>query len=160
MSLFEDSQYQWRETYFVLFGRSDRPAADAVVKEIEQLGPRYELRGVAADEQGKLESLTLVSHADFAAMDVTYLSGDEVVEQVRELAQEMQGTALTEEENERLAKLPKCDARFDVYHFEEMTFEPDGDDEMLDPGALLLVLERLARVCNGVGVDPQSGTLV
>ncbi|MEQ8789426.1 MAG: hypothetical protein RIC55_24240 [Pirellulaceae bacterium] len=160
MSLFEDGHYQWRETYFVLFGKGDRPAAEAVVKSLEQLGPRYELKSVSADEQGKLESLTLLSHGDFAAMDVTYLSGDEVVEQVRELADEMRGTGLNAEENQRLEKLPHCDARFDVYHFEEMTFEPDEDDEMLDPGALLIVLERLARICNGVGVDPQSGTLV
>lgn len=160
MSLFEDGRYQWRETYFVLFGQQDRPQAQVVVDSLSQLGPRYELQGVTADDQGRLESLTLLCHHDFSAMDVTYLSGEEVAEQVRELTDEMHGVSLNDGEREKLARLPECDARFDVYHFEEMTFEPDDDDELLDPGALLIVLERLARICRGVGVDPQSGTLI
>ena len=31
---------------------------------------------------------------------------------------------------------------------------------MLDPGALLLVLETLAELTSGITVDPQTGTLM
>lgn len=159
MSLFEDSQYQWRETYFVLFAEKDRPAAKKVVEELAKLEQHFEIKNVTADEGGNLESLTLIAHDDNAAMDVTYLSGDEVREQVRELSEEMHGMPLDKEEKTKLAALAPCDARFDVFHFEEMTFT-DDEDELLDPGTLLIVLERLARLSNGIGVDPQSGTLM
>ena len=47
-------------------------------------------------------------------------------------------------------------------HFEEASFVggDEGDDDPLDPGALLLVMECLAKLCRGVGVDPQSGSLM
>ena len=31
MSLFENDEYRWRETYFVLFHEENRPSADAIV---------------------------------------------------------------------------------------------------------------------------------
>jgi hypothetical protein len=160
MSLFEDGQYRWRETYFVLFAEQDRPTAEKVVSTLKQLKQGYELKNVVADEQGRLESLTLLSHHDNAAMDVTYLSGEEVREQVRELNDELGDVVEGPDEKKKLAQLAHCDARFDVFHFEEVSYESDEDDEVLDPGTLLIVLERLARACHGVGVDPQSGTLL
>jgi hypothetical protein len=55
--------------------------------------------------------------------------------------------------------LQQCDARFDIFHFEHVA--SDGEDEDgLDPGSLIIVLKRLARLCHGIGVDPQSGTLM
>jgi hypothetical protein len=160
MSLFENNQYQWRETYFVLFRQQDRPTAEKVVAELQQLEPNYQIEGVVADAQGKLESLTLISPHDNAAMDLTYLSGEEVRDQVRELSEEMRAMPLDKEEQEKLKAIASCDARFDVFHFEEITIAADEEDELLDPGTLLIVLERLVRVCGGVGVDPQSGTLM
>jgi hypothetical protein len=160
MSLFENGRYQWRETYFVLFAEQDRPSADKVVEELNRLGQHYELKDVAADDEGKLESLTLVSPHDNAAMDVTYLSGDEVREQVRELCEELRGMPLGRDEKKQLERLADCDARFDVFHFEEVTIEADEDDELLDPGTLLIVLERLTEVCRGIGIDPQTGSLM
>ena len=39
--------------------------------------------------------------------------------------------------------------------------EPEDEaDEMLDPSALLIVLDALVELTGGVGVDPQSGTLL
>ncbi len=76
--------------------------------------------------------------------------------------EELKASADGPQERAKLARLPKCDARFDLLHFEEMTPGSTGDefDEMLDPSALLIVLEALASLTKGVGVDPQSGTLV
>ena len=34
------------------------------------------------------------------------------------------------------------------------------EDEFLDPGALLIVLAKLANLCQGVGIDPQSGAVM
>jgi hypothetical protein len=94
-------------------------------------------------------------------MDITYTSGEEVREQVAELLKEFRSASATKEDQEKLKKLARCDARFDVYHFEEIV--PGGeeeDEEFLDPGSLLIVLEKLARACKGVGIDPQAGVLI
>ena len=125
MSLFEDNQYQWRETYFVLFEQRDRPAAEKVVKELAKLEQHFDIKNVTANEQGQLEALTLISHDDNAAMDVTYLSGDEVREQVRELAEEMRGMPLDKEEQAKLDALAPCDARFDVFQLGEAALAGD-----------------------------------
>ena len=162
MSLFENEQYRWRETYFVLFHEKDRPTLADVQQALASLGDQYQIVEQRDDEGGLFESLTLISPDDFAAMDITYLAGDEVKEQVRDLSEEMENAALSREEKQKLKRLKTCDARFDVYQFEQVVRgQVDEDDESyLDPGALLIVLERLARMCQGVGVDPQSGTLV
>ena len=113
-----------------------------------------------ADESGNFESLTLRSPDDFSAMDITLVTGDEVLEQIEETVREMAKMTLTEEERKKLDQLAECDARFDVFHFEQLMLDDDGDDEFLDPGGLLLVLERLAKLCQGISIDPQSGSLM
>ena len=49
-------------------------------------------------------------------------------------------------------------------HFEEVCDDPatveEELDEMLDPGGLLVVLEALIEMTDGVGIDPQSGSLL
>ena len=39
-------------------------------------------------------------------------------------------------------------------------FDEEEQDEMIDPGALLTVLERLAKLCNGVGFDPAASSVL
>jgi len=158
MSLFEDPRYQWRETYFVLFDEQNRPSAKQVESELKQLGSRYEITGIRTDDQDRFESITLLSPSDFAAMDITYISGEEVTEQIAEFGDEIKNATLTEDEIRKVAKLSKCNARFDVFHFEQVVDEEE--DEILDPGALLIVLEQLAGLCNGVCIDPQSGSVL
>ena len=163
MSLFENDDYRWRETYFVLFHENDRPTLAAVQETLDALGHQYQVVDVKSDDESFFESLTLISPDDFAAMDITYVAGDEVKEQVAQLNEEMESATLTRDEKQKLKRLKSCDARFDIYHFEQVvagaTVE-DEDESYLDPGALLIVLARMARLCGGVGVDPQSGTLV
>ena len=161
MSLFADGQYQWRETYFVLFEKEHRPKADDVKKSLAELGTRIEVRHLQADKAGLLESMTVLSHADAAGMDVTFVTGDEVKEQLAELKEEWQSRRLDPSEKLRLQQLMRSDARYDVFHFEEITdFPSDDDDGSLDPGTLLLVLGRLGRLCHGLCLDPQSGELL
>jgi hypothetical protein len=160
MSLFENDHYQWRETYFVLFRAADRPQADDVVKILGHQDDRFEVTDVNADEAGCLESLTLRSPEDSSAMDITYLTGEEVAEQIEELLRTVAKSTLNAEDRDKLNYLGECDSRFDIFHFEEVSFEGGGEDDILDPGALLLVMEQLAGVCQGIGVDPQSGSLM
>lgn len=161
MSTFDTDDYQWRETYFVLFKSSQRPTLSSVEQTLRALSDRFELRDLEADEEGLFESLTLLAPDDYAALDISYLSGEDVQAQGAQLFDEMKSSAGgTSAERQKLAMLPACDARLDIMHFEQLVGEDDGDDEMLDPSALLLVLDALVRLTGGVGVDPQAGALM
>jgi hypothetical protein len=161
MSLFADSRYQWRETYFVLFDHKQRPKVADVKRVLAELAPRIEIREIAENESGQLETMTVLSHADAAGMDVTYDEGEEVKEQVLQLRQEWKGKKPSDKEKPHLARALHADARFEVYHFEEISEIPDEEDDgPLDPGTLLLVLGKLARLCHGEALDPQTGELL
>lgn len=161
MSLFADGRYQWRETYFVLFESKHRPLAADVKRVLGELGPRIEIHEMAASDHGKLESMTVLSHADAAGMDVTYVEGDEVKEQIAQLRQEWRSKRPDAKEKPHLERALHADARYEVYHFEEIIDFPDEEDDgPLDPGTLLLVLNKLARLCHGEAFDPQTGELL
>lgn len=161
MSLFESDLFQWRETYFVLFDEENRPQANDVAAALRDMDDRYEIQNVRESEDGRLESLTLFAPADFAAMDISYLTGEDVLAQVEEFTNDLNRADLTDDERAKLDQVMTYSSRFDVYHFEQLSFEAgEDDDEFLDPGSLLVVLERLAGLCKGVGIDPQSGTIM
>jgi hypothetical protein len=160
MSLFEDDRYRWRETYFVLFHTGNRPSATAIQEALRSLAPRIQLREMRVGSQDELESMTMVSPDDFAAMDISYVSGEEVEEQIREWIENLAWEQLTKEERQKWELIKSCNARFDIYHFEQVVIDEidDDDESYMDPGALLIVLQRLAELCRGTGLDPQSGT--
>lgn len=162
MSTFEDGRFRWRETYFVLFPLEKLPPLKLVQKTLAALNKHYTLTNLTADEEGLFESLTLLSPEDFAAMDICFTSGAEVIEQVESLVEELRESA---EPDQRavLKRLKEYEGRFDVLHFEQiadLAEEDDEQDELLDPGALLAVLGALARITGGVAIDPQSGSLL
>jgi len=160
MSTFEDDRYQWRETYFVLFPSARRPALKAVETKLGGLSKRYSLENLGGDEKGLFESLTLISPDDFAALDVCYTGGEEVLEHCQELAQELAVT-IDPEQRPLLKRLKEFDGRFDVLHFEQVdAADEDEADDLLDPSTLLTVMEELARMTDGIAVDPQSGTIL
>ena len=162
MSMFENSQYRWRETYFVLFDASKRPTLEGLQRALGKLNNRFTLTNLSADESGYVESLTVLSPDDFAALDICYLDGEEVLEQGATLADEMETPACRKDERAKLEQIRRCDGRFDVLHFEQVvSFEDDDEsDEMLDPTALLVVLDTLVELTGGIAVDPQAGTLL
>ena len=164
MSLFENDEYQWRETYFVLFDRNQRPNAAQLQQLLSSLDKGYEVRDLRSNEEGVFESVTLISKDDYAAMDLTCVSSDEICDQIKELAEELSELA-GPDEIERVKKIATCTARLEVYHFEQMVFVgssgPDDEpDDFMDPGSLLLVLDRIAELCDGIVVDPQSNSLM
>jgi hypothetical protein len=162
MSTFENKNYRWRETYFVLFDAKKRPKLASVVKVLGDLDERYELVEPQGDNKGHIEALTVVSDDDHAAMDICYIEGEEVLEQAPDLVKDLKKSADDAFPDFPLSNILTYDGRFDVLHFEriDQEFEEEEDDEMLDPSALLAVLETLAKLTRGVAVDPQSGTIL
>jgi hypothetical protein len=162
MSTFEDKNYRWRETYFVLFDAKKRPKLSGVAKVIGELNNRFELTNPQADDKGRIETLTVLSAEDYAAMDICYIEGEEVLEQGPELLKDLKKSAGESFPEFPLEKILTYDGRFDVLHFERIgdEFAEEEDDEMLDPSALLIVLEALANLTRGLAVDPQSGTVL
>jgi hypothetical protein len=158
VSLFENDSYVYRDTFFILFENHNRPSGTTVKTVIEQIAENYELNNLR-EVDGKFESVTIICPHDSSAMEISYVGGEEVVEQVDNLREEFLSMTLTAEEHEKLRSLSKSNARFDIYHFErQQGSEEDG--EMLDPGGLLLIMERIANVCEGIGLDPQSNSLL
>ena len=161
-----DNELHWRETYFIFFDSSRRPTLEQAKKAVGHLSDKYEIKQIVGDDSGRLETLSLSSPDDNAALEISYESGDAVVEQTTELAKQLKSEA----EPEDLAKLVKADARFDVMHFELMHDEfyagedsDDGGDEFgetLDPSCLLLVVQALVKLTRGIPVDPASGTIL
>jgi hypothetical protein len=164
MSLFENSQYRWRETYFVQFPSRNRPTLDKVHQALSMVSDRLELTAVTGDKRGRFESLTILAPDDFAALDISYISGPEVLEQGAALAEELTAAGCRAGDQVPLAQLREYDARFDVLHFERVGdaegAEEEESDGMLDPSALLLVLDALAELTGGIAVDPQTGTML
>lgn len=161
MSMFENNQYRWRETYFVLFDSRNRPTLQAVEQVLSGLDDRYDLANLSADEDGRFDSLTLLSPDDFAALDICYTSGIEVLEHCATLSDEMERAAGDAEEAAVARRVKTCDARFDVLHFEQIPeSSAEEEDEILDPSALLLVLGALAHITGGMAIDPQAGTVL
>lgn len=163
MSMFEDTSYRWRETYFVLFRSGNRPTLTAVEQVLSALDAHFALANMKADESGLCESFTLLSPEDFAALDVCYTGGPEVLEEGASLAEEMAAAARDTGETVREEEIRQFDGRFEVLHFERLSGKSEGEDptdEMLDPSALLLVLGALARLTDGLAVDPQAGTIL
>jgi hypothetical protein len=159
MSTFEDPRFRWRETYFVQFDTVHRPSIQKFKEAVAALGDRFTLENLAADDNGRFESCTLMAPDDFAAIDVCYLEGEEVLEQGFELANELEDTVRSPDGFQRVNHLRMFAGRFDVLHFEQVSDE-DGENEppeMLDPSSLFVILDMLAELTQGIAVDPQSG---
>ena len=163
MSMFEDSRYRWRETYFVLFHARERPTLKSVTKMLSALNKRFELTNLNADDGGLIDSLTLISPDDFAAMDICYTGGAEVLEQSASQVEDLKKLGVEGPPPVPWEQIRKYDGRFDVLHFEQIAegIDDDSEDyEMLDPSALLVVLAALAGHTGGVALDPQAGTSI
>jgi len=162
MSLFENERYRWRETYFVQFPAKNRPSLDKVRQALSTLGDTLQLVNPSADAEGWFDSITILAPDDFAAIDVSFLAGAEVLEQARDLAEEITATGCDQDASQHARKLRRYDGRFDVLHFEQILDLEDQDEPegMLNPSTLLLVLACLARLTGGVAIDPQTGTFI
>jgi len=162
MSTFEDTRDRWRETYIVLFDATKRPTLKNVTKTLKALNKRFELTNLTENDEGLFESLTLVSRDDFAALDICFTDDAEVSEQVDSLITDMKKSDADEPPPLPWSKIKTFNGRLDVLHFEQIpdATEEDLEDDMLDPGALLIVLGALAKLTRGVAIDPQAGSFL
>lgn len=163
MSTFEREGYEWRETYLLFFPSDRRPTLATAAKRLKEANPLFEIEDGVADEDGLLESVTVVSQADFAAVDICFDDGEDNSHQAEEIARGFPTSQLDPDERKKIAHLPNCDARFDLLHFGRVVADDaasDGDDDLLDPSTLLAVIEVMMKLTSGVGIDPASGTLV
>jgi hypothetical protein len=161
----ESEQFAWRDTYFVWFMASRRPSLKQLQKTLAALPDHYELQHPEADEQGNIESITVLSTNDRAALEISYLTGDDIQMEAEASAEEMKTAG--DSDPKRLNRLSLCDARFEVIQFErvdESDTDAKPDDEEgfdgFDPSMLLVVVSALTKLVDGIGVDPQSGLIV
>jgi hypothetical protein len=161
MSTFDRDDYHWRETYFVFCDAATRPTLKQMEKLIRKIKDRIELTAQQSDDVGRFESITVLAPSDYAAIDILFVEGEEVAEQREALYEEMLPTA-DKHERAQLKKLRQCTGRFDLLHFEQLAVDrgEDEDAELLDPSALLLVVDAIVELTDGIGVDPQSGSLL
>lgn len=156
----EQEQYHWRETFFILFSSQQRPTLMQVERALGELSSKYQLADLTANDDGLFESVKLSSPDDYAMLEITFESGDSVIEQSAELAKQLRGDA----DSAQLAALLRADARFDLMHFEQLADDPIGNeddlDERLDPSCLLMVVDALVDLTSGISVDPASGTIL
>jgi hypothetical protein len=155
-------QLEWRDTYFILFQNSGRPTLTQVEAAITEATRRVTLENLAADEDGMFESVLVQAPEDHAALEISFETGEAVIEQSAQLAKQLK----SEVTPDQLKRLLRADARLDVMLFERVSADSfdDNDEEFaagaLDPGSLLNVVEALAKLTRGLPIDPASGGIL
>jgi hypothetical protein len=157
----EGDQLEWRDTYFILFQQSGRPALTQVEAAISDATRRVTLENLEADEDGMFESVLVQAPEDHAALEISYETGEAVMEQSAQLAKQLRGEITPDQ----LKQLLRADARLDVMHFERVSAGEEGDgdewgEDALDPSSLLNVVDALARLTGGLPIDPASGAIL
>lgn len=160
----EDDQLAWRETYFILFQKHERPTLTQVESALGVVGRRLVMEHLTADDDGLFQSVLVQSPEDNAALEISYEEGEAVMEQSAELAKHLQRQV----ESDVLARLLRADARLDVMHFERMDdatpLAEEGEDdialEALNPATLIAAVESLAGLTDGVPIDPSAGEIM
>jgi hypothetical protein len=163
MTVENDEQLEWRDTYFVLFQQSDRPTLTQVEAAITESSKKLKLENLEADEDGMFESVLVQAPLDNAAVEISYERGEGVTEQSIELAKQMKEDLSPKQ----LKHMLKADARLDILLFEKVRdelAEADEDDEewneSVDPSSLLNVVGALAKLTGGLPIDPASGAVL
>jgi hypothetical protein len=159
-----EDELAWRETYFILFDHSARPTLTQVESALSRANRRLQFVRLIADEDGLFESALVQAPEDNAAMEISYEAGDAVIEQSVEIAKQLRPQIDTDQ----LAQLLRADARLDIMHFERVQeddpYASEGPDEefmeMLDPASLITVVDALAKLTDGLAIDPASGELL
>jgi hypothetical protein len=159
-----NDELEWRDTYFILFQQSDRPTLTQVEAAITESSRRLKLENLEADDDGMFESVLVQAPQDNAALEISYETGDAVIEQSADLAKQLKG----ELDAKQLKRMLKADARLDVMLFERVASNGFGGDEdeddweagSLDPSSLLSVVDALAKLTGGLPIDPASGAIL
>lgn len=106
----------WLETYFIVFPNQRRPTLARVEQALAAADPRLQVKNLAGDEGGLFASVLVESPEDHAAVEISYETGDAVVEQNLDWAKQLQKQLSPA----HLQALITADARLDVAHFERV----------------------------------------
>ncbi|HYO24633.1 MAG TPA: hypothetical protein VEQ85_06745 [Lacipirellulaceae bacterium] len=117
----------WLETYFIVFPQQRRPTLAQVERALGDAAPHLRLENLAADDDGLFASVLVLSPEDHAAVEVSYETGEAVVEQNLQWAKQLQKQLSPT----RLEALVAADARLDVAHFERVE---GGGASTVNPG--------------------------
>ena len=180
----------WLETYFILFPHERRPTLAQVEHVLAEADARLQIDNLAADDDGLFASILVQSPEDHAAVEISYETGEAVIEQNLEWAKQLQKQLSPK----HLQALITADARLDVAHFERVQaggspadhgtkaekgaafseqdfddefgasddddFDADAALEIFDPTCLLTVVETLSKLTRGLALDPAAGEIV
>ena len=163
MSLFENSDYKWRETYFVYFASYKMPRLEEAVGHMKNRIPGVQAVESSRDNRGRLQAVSLMFPDTPSAVEIILSEGEEVERQKSELE-----GMLDEKPSRKTRKaLRNSNARFDILHFERTggdrrihdLFEDSNEEipEDFDPACMLTLLDQLTGITRGVAIDPQSG---
>src|SRR5687767_1694475 len=86
MSTESDDELEWRDTYFILFQQSHRPTLTQVEAAITESSRRLKLENLEADDDGMFESVMVQAPQDNAALEISYETGEAVIQQSADLA--------------------------------------------------------------------------
>lgn len=160
------NELHWRETYYIFFPSDRRPTLMQIDTALSKISDRCQLKNREANEDGLFESILVDAPDDHAALEISYEMGEVVTEQSFQLAKQLRD----ELDPEQLRKLVQSDARLDVMHFEcvqgsgasewDTGDEEEDLEEMLDPSTLLLAVDALAELVDGIPIDPASGSVL
>lgn len=106
----------WLETYFIVFPSGRRPTLAQVEDALASADPHLKLDNLEADDDGLFASLLVQSPEDHAAVELSYETGEAVIEQNLEWAKQLQKQISPKQ----LQVLVAADARLDVAHFERV----------------------------------------
>jgi hypothetical protein len=176
----------WLETYFIVFPSNRRPTLQQVESALSEAGPRLVIENLEADDDGLFASLLVQSPEDHAAVEISYETGEAVIEQNLEWAKQLQKQLSPK----HLQQMITADARLDVAHFERVEagslskkksapreeefavtnfdddfhedddFDDEAAMEIFDPTCLLTVVEALSKLTRGLAFDPAAGEVV
>lgn len=167
-SFFENPDYEWRETLFVLF---DRKTCPPVTRETvrrffaETEFAFLEIKAAKESADGMLRRLLAVSPETRCGLELVFQEGDAVLEQTREFHRTIQET-LDAYESRQWEKIFPLSACFELMYFEKIqkslriAGETREEPLLYDPGTLLFVTEKLSQFTHGVVLDPQSGMIL
>ncbi len=106
----------WLETYFIVFPSDRRPTLSQVEHALAGADSHLRLENLEADDDGLFASLLVESPEDHAAVEISYETGEAVIEQNLEWAKQLQKRLPPKQ----LQQLVAADARLDVAHFERV----------------------------------------
>lgn len=163
MSLFDNPDYRWRETYFVYYSRETVPQFEKALGSVHKRIPGVSEVDVTRDNSGALQSVSLLFPTGASGVDLILSSPTDDAAPIDEA-----NNMLDEIPDKRTQNiLKRSDSRVDILHFEKTAdkkpafdlFGSDEDElmEEFDPSGLLILIDQLVKTSHGVAIDPQTG---